>query len=432
MKIKPGTPLNVNLKFGKQEVSVGRLALDGGIAVLEYSQEFLASGLRINPILGEPSTLLVRAKDPRLFDGLHGIFADSLPDAWGEILVRRRVEANGFSYSTLTVLDRLAIVGTRGMGALTYHPEVSHHAEVGSIDLDALASESLAILQGAPSDVLAQIEELGGSSGGARPKVLVGLNDAGKIVSGTHDLPDGFSAWIVKFRDSRDVEDIGPLEATYAAMAHAAGVEMSRTQLLPSRSGAGYFATQRFDRGEGGSRLHVASAAGLLDTEWAVPTIDYDMLLKLTMAITRQHGDVEKMFRRMVFNIISHNRDDHSKQHSFLMDAEGTWTLAPAYDLTFSRGPGGEHYMAVNGKGSNISAADITALGKAHGIPQKRIDESIAATIEAVSHFGRLAKEHGMSKRTADNVQNALNSQLALFTQTQVALQRSTDRSHGR
>ena len=415
MKIKPGTPLSVNLDFGERKLSVGRLVLDRGIAVLEYSQEFIASGLTINPLFGTPSTTLVRARDARLFDGLHGAFADSLPDAWGEILVQRRAEASGIPYSSLTSLDKLAVVGIRGMGALTYHPEVSHYTDSGEIDLDVLARNSLAILQGAPTMVLAQIEELGGSSGGARPKILVGINEVGEIISGTHDLPSGFSAWIVKFRDSRDVEDIGPLEAAYAAMAHASGVEMSRTKVLPSGSGAGYFATERFDRLAGGSRMHMASAAGLLETDWAVPTIDYDTLLKLTMAITRQHADVEKMFRRMVFNVIAHNRDDHSKQHSFLMDASGAWRLAPAYDLTFSRGPGGEHYLAVNGTGSNISAADITKIAKAHGISRKHIDYVISRTTEAVNQFGRLAKDYGVSKNTATTVQRVLNSQLSLF-----------------
>jgi len=416
VKIKPGTPLGVFLTFGEKERSVGRLALDRGTALLEYSREFIDSGLTVNPLFGEPNAMLVRAKEPRVFGGLHGVFADSLPDAWGELLVRRRAEISGIPYASLTALDKLAIVGKRGMGALTYHPEVPHRVDSNSLDLDALARETLAILQGAPSDIFAQIEELGGSSGGARPKVLVGINDTGEIVSGTHDLPHGFDAWIVKFRDASDVEDIGPLEATYADMSRAAGVEISQTTLIPSRSGPGYFATKRFDRGDGGSRLHVASAAGLLDTEWAVPTIDYDLLLKLTMAITRQHADVEKMFRRMVFNVVAHNRDDHAKQHAFLMDAKGIWTLAPAYDLTFSRGPGGEHYLAVNGKGSSISIADVTALGKAHGISQRRIDEILGATTEAVSRFSRLANTHGVTKGTVDIVQRTLNSQLAAFS----------------
>ena len=268
------------------------------------------------------------------------------------------------------------------------------------------------MIQGASSDVLAEIEELGGSSGGARPKVLVGMNEAGEIIAGTHTLPSGFAAWIVKLSDSRDIAESGPLEAAYASMARVAGLEMSETTLLASRSGGGYFATKRFDRGDGGSRLHVASVAGLVDTEWQVPSLDYDTLLKITMAVTRQHRDVEKMFQRMVFNVIAHNRDDHAKQHAFLMDAAGTWSLAPAYDLTFSRGPGEEHYLAVCGKGTNISLDDIIAMGKKHGIPPKRTSEIVEKTQQAVSQFERFAHDFGVTDKTLVSVRKILDAQL--------------------
>ncbi|MHB8148456.1 MAG: HipA N-terminal domain-containing protein, partial [Vulcanimicrobiaceae bacterium] len=182
MKIKPRTALQVSLSFGERTISVGRLALDNGVAVLEYSADFIASDLALNPFFDKPGPLLVRAREPRVFDGLHGIFADSLPDAWGELLVRRRAESADTPYSALTALDKLAIVGNRGMGALIYRPEIQHREAGGAIDFDRLAHASLAILQGAPSDVLAELEQLGGSSGGARPKVLVGMNHAGDII----------------------------------------------------------------------------------------------------------------------------------------------------------------------------------------------------------------------------------------------------------
>ncbi|MHB8147747.1 MAG: type II toxin-antitoxin system HipA family toxin, partial [Vulcanimicrobiaceae bacterium] len=274
------------------------------------------------------------------------------------------------------------------------------------------AHASLAILQGAPSDVLAELEQLGGSSGGARPKVLVGMNHAGDIISGAGDLPEGFEAWIVKFRSSHDVDDIGPLEAAYASMARAAGLEMAETALLPSLVGPGHFATKRFDRQPGGSRLHVASVAGLLESAWEVPSVDYDTLLKVTMAVTRQHRDVEKMFHRMVFNIVAHNRDDHAKQHAFLMDAHGKWRLAPAYDLTYSRGPGGEHYLAVRGKGSNISQRDIVALGKSHGISTERINDIVAMTVQAVGEFDRYARDYGAGALTVGVIKKDLDAQL--------------------
>jgi len=427
MKIKPGTPLHASLDFGDRKVSVGRLALDNGVALLEYSSEFIGSRLTINPFFEPPGPMLVRARQPRIFEGLHGIFADSLPDAWGEVLVRRRAEAAGTAYPSLTVLDKLAVVGTRGMGALVYRPKIARRAVVGALDLDLLARESLALLQGGASEVIAELEQLGGSSGGARPKVLVGMNHAGDIIAGADDLPHGFDAWIVKFRSSGDPSDSGPLEAAYAAMAHAAGLDMSETKLLSRGSGRGYFATKRFDR-SGGVKLHVASVAGLLDTDWEVPTLDYDALLKVTMAVTRRHPDVEKMFHRMLFNVIAHNRDDHAKQHAFLMDAIGTWRLAPAYDLTFSRGPGGEHYLAVNGKGADISLHDIMALGKAHGISKKRINEIVEMTCLAVGEFERFAAENDVGAQTRRAVKKTLDGHLASMRVSSRASVRTTAR----
>lgn len=427
MKIKPGTPLHASLDFGDRKISVGRLALDNGVALLEYSSEFIGSRLTINPFFEPPGPMLVRARQPRIFEGLHGIFADSLPDAWGEVLVRRRAEAAGIAYSSLTVLDKLAVVGTRGMGALVYRPKIARRGVVGGLDLDLLARESLALLQGGASEVIAELEQLGGSSGGARPKVLVGMNRAGEVIAGADDLPPGFEAWIVKFRSSHDPSDSGPLEAAYASMAHAAGVDMSETKLLFKGSGRGYFATRRFDR-SGGSRLHVASVAGMLDTDWEVPTLDYDTLLKVTMAVTRRHPDVEKIFGRMVFNIIAHNRDDHAKQHAFLMDAAGTWRLAPAFDLTFSRGPSGEHYLAVNGKGANISLDDIMALGKRHGISKKRITEIVEMTRQAASEFERFAAECDVGAQTRRAVTKTLDAQVASMQVGSRAIKRNTVR----
>lgn len=170
----PGTPvLNVTLRFGSDDlVPVGRVALERGVALLEYDRAFIASGLEINSIYGALSSELVRARQPRTFDGLHGVFADSLPEAWGTLLMRRRAIALGIDDTSLTVLDRLAAVGSRGMGALTYEPDRSDAHDDG-IDLDILAAESTRILEGRDSDVIAQLARLGGSSGGARPKIHV-------------------------------------------------------------------------------------------------------------------------------------------------------------------------------------------------------------------------------------------------------------------
>jgi serine/threonine-protein kinase HipA len=398
LKLQRVDPLNVFLAFAPGHVvTVGRIALDRGRAALEYDPAFVESGLTINPRFPRPSRDLVWAAEPRVFEGLHGVFADSLPDAWGRELMRRRVVASGIDPSSLTVLDQLSIVGRRGMGALAYEPAVRTD-EAGEIELDALSRESLDVLAGRGDDTFATLEALGDSSGGARPKVLVAMNAAGDLRAGAGDIPPGYDAWIVKFRTSRDRPDAGPLEAAYADMARAAGVEVMATTLLPSKRGEfGYFATRRFDRGTHGERLHALSSAAFLETAWEIPTIDYNTLMSATRLMTRNQTDVEQLFRRMVFNVAAHNRDDHAKQHAFLMDGNGTWRLAPAYDLTFSTGPGGEHYLAIEGRGSGITREHVLRLAKRQGINATAAGAIVDDVRAAVSGFARVASHYEVS-----------------------------------
>lgn len=286
--------LKVALAFAPgDEVPVGRLALDGNAAVFEYDVAFAASGLSLNPVFVAIGPGLVRPRDPRAFRGLHGVFADSLPDAWGQLLLERRLRHAGVAIETLTVLDRLAYVGRRGRGALVYQPAF-HGAETArEVDLDRLALEAGEVLEGNESDVLRELETLGGSSGGAHPKVHVALNDSGRARSDDAELPPGFTSWIVKFHASVDrFADIGPLEAAYAEAALRAGIDMPRTRLITATSGPGYFATERFDRSPGGRRVHMLSIAGMLDADWTAPSIDYESLLNAVRGITRDERAV--------------------------------------------------------------------------------------------------------------------------------------------
>ena len=282
MKIRPAKPLRVYLNYAPQHrVAVGRLALERGIALLEYDPGFIASGITLNPYLPPPAKGLVEPRSPRDFDGLPGFIADSLPDAWGELLMRRRAEAADISYSSLTPLDKLAAVGARAMGALGYEPEIASD-RAGAIDLDRVAAESLELLEGGDITMLPALERLGGSSGGARPKALIAFDpNTNAVADGAGPIPDGFEAWLVKFRSSRnDFEDIGALEATYADMARAAGLGVAPTRLFPG-SKHGYFGTQRFDRLAATRRLHVLSAAAMLDIDWDGAGLDYDHLMRL-------------------------------------------------------------------------------------------------------------------------------------------------------
>jgi serine/threonine-protein kinase HipA len=203
------------------------------------------------------------------------------------------------------------------------------------------------------------------------------------------------------------------LEAAYADMARRAGLHVAPTRLIPTERGPGYFATRRFDRLDHGGRLHVASLAGLFDLDWTIPQIDYDQALRMTRAVTRDQESVRDMFVRMVFNVFAHNRDDHAKQHAFAMSRRGEWSLAPAYDLTFSRGPGGQHYLSVDGHGGDdITIAAMRRLGESQGIARKAIDEIVTRVGDAVASFSTFAGNYDVSKTTMSLVGEALDRNL--------------------
>ena len=398
MKLAPGTPLEVGLLLDEQRppLPVGRLAMARGLAVLEWSPETIAAGHRIDPIF-YPAEPGLHAARGRTFEGLHGFLADSLPDAWGRLLMKRRLEKLGVRLEALSPVDRLAVVGTVGRGALVYHPATTPHDDAVTIDLDKLAEQSRALILGDEGALIETLAQLGGASGGARPKVHIGFAPDGAISVGIGESAPDHEAWIVKFRAINDPLDIGAVEQAYAQMARAAGITVASSRLLPACDNPGYFATRRFDRPTPGQRLHMVSLAGAIEARPDMPSIDYDGFLRATLAITRHAADVEEVFRRMVFNILAHNRDDHSRQHSYLMGSDGGWRLAPAYDLTFSVGPGGEHYMAVEGDGRSPTQQHVMALGKRHGLSDRAIGDIIALVRSAISDWPGLATELGVT-----------------------------------
>ncbi|MDH7971903.1 type II toxin-antitoxin system HipA family toxin [Sphingomonas sp. AR_OL41] len=401
MKLTPGVPLEIGLLLNEGEPSspIGRLAMAGGLAQLEWSAEVIKIRRRIDPLLYPPEAGLQAARG-RDFDGLHGFLADSLPDAWGRRLMKRRLEKLGVRLDALRPVDRLALVGNGGRGALVYKPATTPVEDTVAIDLDVLAEQSRILLLGEDTDLIDALAKLGGASGGARPKVCVGIAADGTVGEGA--TVEGHDEWIVKFRATLDPADIGPVEEAYARMARAAGIDMAPSRLLPAREGFGYFATRRFDRPSPGRRLHMVSLAGALEALPDVPSIDYDGLLRATRAITRHAGDVEQAFRRMVFNILAHNRDDHTRQHSYLLGADGEWRLAPAYDLTFSNGPGGEHYLAIEGEGRTPTRAQVVTLGRRHGLSDRTIADIIDAVRDALADWKVIATELGVTASRAE------------------------------
>lgn len=372
----------------------------------EYDVAFLETGLQISPLrLPLRPGLQTAAYQP--FEGLFGVFNDSLPDGWGRLLLDRALTKHGVVPQGLTALDRLSYVGRHGMGALLYYPELEiGPSTFGDLDLNVLADEVVAVVDGEASAILDQLYLMGGSSAGARPKIVAGYEPAGgHLVHGQKHLPPGYSHWLIKFPSSSDPRDIALIEQAYAMMARAAGVEMMETKVFQGNRGRFYFGTKRFDR-EGSHRLHMHTATGLLHSDHRLPSLDYEHLIQLTLHLHRDLREAEKLFRLAAFNVFAHNRDDHGKNFSFLMDPTGNWRLAPAYDLTFSSGPGGEHCTTVMGEGRHPSTGHLLRLGEMFSIKERKaILEEVK---DAIGRWKEFATEMGVSKASQSMVQKLL------------------------
>lgn len=388
--------VKVGINFGDGVVPVGRLAMRERTIYFEYDSTFIKRGIEISP-LRLPLQSGLHNFDYNLFEGLSGVFNDSLPDGWGRLLFDRFARAQGIIPSEVMPLDRLAHIGVHGMGALVFEPDHSADDTQDTISLDNLASQAQDVLDGTSDDVLQELLALNGSSAGARPKALIGVNqDRTHIVHGVNDLPDGYAPWMVKFANSQDGLDAGAIEYVYALMAVDAGINMPDVHLFPAQKGGGYFAIKRFDR-DGNKRYHMHTACGLLHSDFRTPSLDYEDLIALTGMLTRDVREVEKMYQLAVFNVLAHNRDDHAKNFSFLMDEQGQWALSPAYDLTFSSGPRGEQSTMVMGEGKAPKAEHLIKLGIDAKIDKTRIHEIIEQTQASLAKWPELAKQYGVS-----------------------------------
>jgi len=391
--------IKVGLKFSDDVLAVGRLAMRDGKVYFEYEASFIAADIAISPF-SLPLQSGVETFDSHLFEGLPGVFNDSLPDGWGRLLFDRFARSKGILASDITPLDRLAHVGTSTLGALVYEPNRSADNNNEPIKLDRLAEQAQDVLAGEVDAVLQELIDINGSSGGARPKALIGVDaDFKNIIHGVNDLADGYDSWMVKFANSQDGVDAGAVEYVYALMAKEAGIHMPPVHLFDAQHNAGYFAIKRFDR-EGRKRLHMHTACGLLHSDYRTPALDYEDLVALTGSLTRDVREVEKLFQLAVFNVLAHNRDDHSKNFSFLMDEDGTWLLSPAYDLTFSSGPRGEQSTMVMGEGRNPSVENLRKLGKDAKLSNMRIGEIISQTQSALAKWEKLAAQHNVQPST--------------------------------
>ncbi|MCZ6885815.1 MAG: type II toxin-antitoxin system HipA family toxin [Alphaproteobacteria bacterium] len=409
MKIAPGTPLNVSLGWDIDDFQpVGKLAYRDRIAYFEFDDAFLRAGLELSPVHHETSVELQRPYKEDVFEGLHGYFHDSLPDGWGRLLVDRRARQLGVEPTTLTPLDRLACVGSNGIGALCYTPSIEiWESGDNELDLGKLAADARLVLEGDISEVLPTLGQAGGSPGGARPKALIALSDHGHAVHGIDEAPEGYDHYLVKFPGQGDPQDIAAIEMAYAMMAKEAGIIMPETKLLEGGDGGLYFAARRFDR-DGTRRVHVHTASGLLYSDIRIPALDYKDLILLTRNLTRDQRECNAMFALAVFNVLSHNRDDHARQFSFIMARDGLWRMAPAYDLTWSSGPGGEHSTSVLGHGKNITRTHLIELSKTTDMKERDAMRVIERVETTVGEWINFANEYGVSAKSSQIIAVAL------------------------
>ena len=358
------------------EKRIGTLALLNkskiDLLAFQYDDEWIKNGFSISPFsLPLENKVFIPKIDP--FNGMFGVFSDSLPDGWGKLLVDRTLKKNNIDPFEITSLDRLAIVGNSGMGGLEYIPQYDFEIKSEIKDLDELALSCKKILNTEYSENLDELFLLGGSSGGARPKILTNING---------------EDWIIKFPSKFDNDNIGKQEYDYSLCAKKCGIFMPETKLFPSKNCSGFFGVKRFDREKNSEnkikKIHMVSVSGLLETSHRIPNLDYDILMKLTLKLTNDFEEVKKMYRLMCFNIFAHNRDDHSKNFSFLYnEVKRKWELSPAYDLTYSNSIGGEHATTIAGNGKNPTIKDILKVAENIGL-KKDESEKIALEIKKI------------------------------------------------
>lgn len=408
MEFSPVEKMRVYYVQGLKRISLGTLALKDRRILFEYDQSFLETHLPISPFKLPLKPGIAVCSD-YLFEGLFGVFADSLPDGWGRLLLDRKLMNLGIRPEQLNALDRLRFVGRNGMGALQYEPEILTNASKDPIeDLDEIANECAQILENDEDENIDHLLSLNGSSGGARPKILVQLKSKKtNYLPSDNLLTHVHNDWIVKFSSSSDPKDIGAIEYAYHLMAQEAGLRLPEAKLFRSKKSAGYFGTKRFDRTEQGF-LHMHTMAGLLHADYRLPSLSYETILKATLWLTKSQIEVENQYRNTLFNVLAHNRDDHAKNFSFLLSPHGDWTVSPAYDLTFSQGPAGEHSTSVMGEGKNPNKKHLLKLAQATGIHTQTAEELYEKVSSAISKWENFADQAEVTTRSKKSIAQRL------------------------
>ncbi len=402
--------------------TIGAVSLSeiDSVASFEYDPVFAGSGIQVSPLVMPLSRRVYRFPElsRESFFGLPGLLADALPDRFGHTLIDAWLAIQGRSPDTFNVIERLCYTGERGMGALEFHP-MSGPTEQRSRPLEidhlvALASDVLSHRNQLQTSFSSQYAEqglidilrVGTSAGGARAKAVIAWNPTTQEVrSGQIAAGDGFEYWLLKFdgvsgnrdRELDDPRGYGAVEYAYYRMARDAGIEISESRLL-EENGRRHFMTRRFDRLSGGEKLHMQSLGGLAHFDFNLPgAYSYEQAMQVIRQLGLPMRSVEEQFRRMAFNIVARNQDDHVKNIAFLMNKQGQWRLAPAYDLIYSYNPQGawtsRHQMTLNGKREDFTLEDFKACGRALSLKRGRAETLLKEVVDTVSRWPDYADE---------------------------------------
>lgn len=408
--------IDVLYDTGQTVSQVGKLATSGVKTVFEYDDLWVKRGIELSPfqLPTEKRSFLL---DPRrMVASTFGLFADSLPDGWGLLIMDRWFKKRDIEKKDVTPIDRLAFLGNHAMGALCYRPPVQDESiySVEAVSIGEMAREAFELYGGRIEEAGRLLAQIGGSPGGARPKALIGIsNDCKTFVSGTSCLPDGFAQWFVKFSGIENRHD-GVLEFIYIQMAKNAGISVPDHTLITDDCGLQHIATRRFDRLPDNRRRHIATACGLLHADHRAPTLDYEDLMKVAWRLTNSTAQAEEQFRRAAFNMFAINRDDHSKNHGYVMSETGKWELSPAYDLTFSTGPHGEHWTSYSGEGRTPKTANLLKVAHVGSIGKKTALSIIEQVKTSVTTFKQMAKENDVPVKTSTPIVKQLEAISAL------------------
>lgn len=400
----------------------------GGYAVFEYAPDFLHSDLDIAPL--HMPLQVARQGDGlfafpelsrRTYFGLPGLLADALPDKYGRSVIDAWLARIGRDPASFSPVERLCYTATRAMGALEFRPALQKRQEKAQpIEVAQLVQLAQAIVNerhnlsanvGSSSDddadAMRQILSVGTSAGGARPKAIVAINSDGHVLSGQTDVPADYDHWILKFDGVTDLElgepaDYGRIEFAYYLMATHAGIDMTECRLLEENNRA-HFCTRRFDRVDG-RKLHMQSLCGVAHYDFnEAGMYSYEQAFAVMRRLRLSKQDAAQQFRRMVFNVVARNLDDHTKNIAFLMTPDGEWSLSPAFDLTYAHNPAGlwtsQHQMSINGKRDDITRQDLLTV--ARSISLKRSERIIDEVTAAVAEWPRFAKQAGVSRGRA-------------------------------